>query len=136
MDAMTDVEAHFAAITDDKRRHQARELDALFRQVTGWRPYMANYRMIGYGRYAYTYATGHSGVSLATGFAISPAKFNIYIMPGYGNFGAITARLGKHKLGKACLYVNKLADIDMDVLGELIRAGLNDLATRWTIEPT
>ena len=133
---MNAVESHLAAVENVNRRAQARDLDQLFQRVTGWQPYMANHRMIGYGRYSYTYDSGHSGTSLATGFAVSKAKFNIYIMPGYADFGAITARLGKFKLGRACCYINKLSDIDMDVLAELIRAGLDDLASRWTITAT
>ena len=57
-------------------------------------------------------------------------------MPGYADFDYILKRLGKHKLGKSCLYVNKLADIDLDVLSDLIRAGLQDLDTHWPVQPT
>jgi hypothetical protein len=135
-DAAKKVDTHLAGLADPNRREQAGELDALFRRVTGFQPYMPDHRMIGYGRYAYTYASGRSGVTLATGFAVAPSKFSIYIMPGYTDFGEILARIGKHKMAKSCLYVNKLADIDMPVLGELIVAGLGDLATHWPVEPT
>ena len=56
-------------------------------------------------------------------------------MPGYADFADLMARLGKHKLGKSCLYVNKLADIDTGVLRELIRAGLDDLDRVWPVKP-
>lgn len=133
---MNDVETHLAGIEKDKQRAQAQQLDQLFRKVTGWKPYMANQRMIGYGRYDYAYESGRTGTSLATGFAVQAGKFSIYIMPGYANFEGIMARLGKHKMAKACCYVNKLEDIDMDVLGELIRAGLDDLGRQWPVTPT
>ena len=81
-------------------------------------------------------ATGREGDFLATGFSPRKANFSIYIMPGYADFGDLMARLGKHKTGKSCLYVNKLADIDTEVLAELIRAGLRDLARHWPVEPT
>ena len=68
-------------------------------------------------------------------FAPRAREFSIYIMPGYANFGDILDRLGKHKIGKSCLYVRRLSDIDEDVLGELIRAGLKDLATYWDVHP-
>jgi hypothetical protein len=55
-------------------------------------------------------------------------------MPGYQDYAEIMGRLGKHKLGKSCLYVNKLADIDLDVLRELIAAGLRDLDKIWKVE--
>lgn len=92
--------------------------------------------MLGYGRYDYTYETGRTGTWFATGFAPRKAKLSIYIMPGYTDFGPILDRLGKHKKGKSCLYLNKLEDADLDVLAELIRAGLSDLATRWPVHPT
>lgn len=91
--------------------------------------------IIGYGKYDYRYKSGREGAFLATGFAPRKAAFSIYIMPGYTDFGDILSRLGKHRTGKSCLYVNKLSDIDPDILAELIRAGLDDLATRWPVRP-
>ena len=130
------VTAFWDTVEPDRKRDEAHRLDALFREVTGFQPVMFGATIIGFGRYSYTYESGHSGVSLATGFSPRKAKHSLYIMPGYAEFGHILERLGKYKMGKACLYVNKLADIDEAVLAELIRAGLDDLATRWTIEPT
>lgn len=92
--------------------------------------------MVGYGRYHYRYKSGREGDFLATGFSPRKAAHSIYIMPGYTDFGGILARLGKHRLGKSCLYVNKLADIDLDVLAELVRAGLDDLDRLWPVNPT
>ncbi len=92
--------------------------------------------MIGYGRYHYRYKSGREGDFLATGFSPRKSALSIFIMPGYADFGDILTRLGKHKLGKSCLYVNKLADIDLDVLSELIRAGLKDLDQHWPVQPT
>ena len=130
------VAAFLDAVEPERKREEAHRLDALFREITGFQPVMFGPTIIGYGRYSYTYASGHSGVSLATGFSPRKAKHSFYIMPGYADFGHILERLGKHKMGKACLYVNKLADIDEAVLAELILAGLEDLGRRWTIEPT
>jgi len=62
---------------------------------------------------------------LITGFSPRKANLVFYIMPGYRDLSGMLARLGKHKLGKACLYVNKLADIDMDVLEEIVRFGVD-----------
>jgi hypothetical protein len=92
--------------------------------------------MIGYGSYAYRYDSGREGESLATGFSPRKASLSIYVMPGYADYGAILDRLGKHKMGKSCLYVNKLADIDLDVLAELIKTGLDDLGRKWPVTPS
>lgn len=92
--------------------------------------------MVGYGQYDYTYKTGHSGTSLATGFAVAPRQVTLYVLPGYEPFPDIIARLGKHRRGKSCLYLTRLSDADDGALRDLIRAGLDDLATRWPVRPT
>ena len=130
------AEAHIAGLDPPARRAEAETLDRMFRDVTGFDPKLWSGRMVGYGQYDYTYATGHSGTFLATGFAVAPGRITIYIMPGYADFSHITGRLGKHRLGKSCLYLTKLSDAEPDALRELIRAGLRDLAARWRIDPT
>ena len=118
------------------RRADGLRLDALFQKVTGWQPRMWGPSIVGYGQYHYVYASGREGDFLATGFSPRKANLSIYIMPGYADFSAILSRLGKHKIGKSCLYINKLADIDEDVLTELIQAGLKDLNNRWPVQPS
>ena len=130
------VEAFIQAVEPERKREEAFELDRLFRRVTGWTPVMWGASLIGYGRYEYRYDSGRSGEMLATGFSPRKAKHSLYIMPGYADHSAILQRLGKHATGKACLYVNKLADIDLDVLGELIETGLADLKQRWPVHPS
>ncbi len=129
------VDQFLAAVQPARKAEEARQLDTLFRDVTGFAPVMWGPSMIGYGRYHYRYASGREGDFLATGFSPRKAAHSIYIMPGYADFGNILSRLGKHKLGKSCLYVNKLADIDLEVLSELVRAGLDDLGRIWPVEP-
>lgn len=124
-----------AAVDHPTRRTDAEALDRLFRRVTGFQPRMWGPAIIGYGRYHYVYDSGREGDFLATGFSPRKASLSIYILPGYAEFGPILSRLGRHKTGKSCLYVTKLADIDLAVLEELIRAGLRDLATRWPVKP-
>ena len=80
--------------------------------------------LIGYGRYHYKYDSGREGDMLITGFSPRKANLVLYIMPGYRDLSDKLARLGKHKIGKSCLYINKLADIDMDVLREIVEDGL------------
>ena len=125
-----------AAVEHPIRRADAGMLDKVFRDVTGWMPRMWGPTLIGYGRYHYTYESGRTGDFLATGFSPRKANLVLYIMPGYAKFDPIMSRLGKHKLGKSCLYINKLVDVDIDVLAELIQAGIDDLAKRWPVAPT
>lgn len=130
------VDDFIAAIDHPVRRADAEKLNALFQQVTGWQPRMFGPTIIGFGSYDYTYDTGHAGRCQATGFSPRKAHQVLYIMPGYQDFGAILDRLGKYKTGKSCLYINKLADVDLEVVAEIIKAGLDDLGTRWPVRPT
>ena len=125
----------FLAAAPPARAADAVRLDALFRQATGFQPRMWGESIVGYGRYHYRYASGREGDFLATGFSPRKAAFSIYIMPGYQDYGAILSRLGKHKTGKSCLYVNKLADVDLAVLEKLIRQGVKDLNAIWPVAP-
>jgi hypothetical protein len=131
-----DVAAFIAALEYPTRRADAERLDRLFRDVTGWQPRLWGGSLIGYGSYHYVYDSGREGDALATGFSPRKANLSIYIMPGYQDYGAMLARLGKHKAGKACLYVKRLSDIDVDVLEELIRTGLADLSARYPVTPS
>lgn len=130
------VEDFLRTVEPEKKRSDSQALDALFRRVTGWQPVMWGPAIIGYGSYHYRYQSGREGDFLATGFAPRKANLSIYIMPGYQDYSAILSRLGKHKIGKSCLYINKLADVDMDVLEELIQTGLGDLAGKYPVTPS
>ncbi|MEM8632175.1 MAG: DUF1801 domain-containing protein [Pseudomonadota bacterium] len=130
---MTEAEAYIAGMVDPRRRAEAEALDRIFRDVTGYQPKLWSGRMFGYGQYDYTYPTGHSGTSLATGFAVAKRQITLYILPGYTAFPKITARLGKYRHGKSCFYFTRLEDADEPALRDLIRAGLDDLATRWKV---
>jgi len=132
----SDVTEFIDAITPAARRDEARHLDALFRRVTGFAPKLWSGRMVGYGQYDYEYKSGRTGTWFATGFAAAPRQITIYVMPGYNPFPEIMARLGPHKRGKSCLYLTRLDAVDPEALADLIRAGLDDLATHWPITPT
>lgn len=129
----TSVMDFLYAVDHPVRRSDGLELNDIFKRVTGWEPRMWGPTMVGYGEYHYEYASGHSGDALATGFSPRKANLVVYVMPGYTNFGPILERLGKWKMGKSCLYINKLADIDTKVLEELIAAGLEDLRSKYPV---
>ncbi len=122
-----------AAVEPEKKREEAQVLDQLFQKVTGWKPVMWGPSIIGYGSYHYKYATGREGDMCATGFSPRKANHSLYIMPGYANFEEILGRLGKHSMGKSCLYIKKLDDVDLDVVAELIEAGLKDLGEKYPV---
>ena len=132
--AEASVADFIAAVEHPTRRADAQALDVMFQRVTGRAPRMWGPAMIGYGQYHYVYDSGREGDFLATGFSPRKANLSIYILPGYADYGELLARLGKHKEGKSCLYVNKLADVDMGVLEDLVRAGLRDLEARYPVQ--
>ncbi|MEM7300822.1 MAG: DUF1801 domain-containing protein [Pseudomonadota bacterium] len=115
-----DVHAFIAGVENDRRRGDAEILLALMGDVTGWPARMWGDSIIGFGRYHYKYESGREGTFFRTGF--SPRKQNmvVYIMPGFSAHDGLMAQLGKHKTGRSCLYINKLADVDLDVLRELV----------------
>ncbi|MEM1106163.1 MAG: DUF1801 domain-containing protein [Pseudomonadota bacterium] len=130
---LEDPRAFIAGIAHDTRRADAERLLVIFHEVTGLAPQMWGDTLIGYGRYHYKYESGREGDMLMTGFSPRKSSLSLYVMPGYERpeMAERLARLGKHKLGKACLYINKLADVDEGVLREIIAAGVADVRARY-----
>ncbi len=128
---MTDI---FADLSKSKLP-QARELDALFRDATGWQPKRWG-KTIGYGQYHYKYVSGREGDFLATGFAMRSRDISLHILPGYSEFPDIAERLGPHKRGRSCWYVKALTTENRDAIHDLIAAGLEDLRGFHQIFPT
>lgn len=127
------VDDFLATVASDKRREEARVIDAIHRRVTGQAPQMWGPSIIGYGSYDYVYDSGHSGTMCRAGFSPRKAAMTLYLMGNYCNrqdeADALFARLGKYKVGKSCLYINKLADVDLDVVEQLVAlswASMND----------
>ncbi|TYB80547.1 DUF1801 domain-containing protein [Maritimibacter fusiformis] len=129
------VAEFLAGVEPSPRRADALALDAIFREVTGWQPRMWGPSIVGYGSYHYVYDSGHEGDMCATGFSPRKANLVLYIMPGYQDYSDLLAGLGKHRLGKSCLYLGKLADVDLGMLRQIIRTGLDDLAVNHTVSP-
>lgn len=122
-----------AAVEPEKKKADAETLLDFFNRVTGLEPQMWGPSIIGYGRYHYKYESGREGEFMMTGFSPRKQNLTLYIMPGYkfGDMGDKLDRLGKHKLGKSCLYINKLADVDMDVLEEIVLEGLDYMRDKY-----
>jgi len=115
-----DVEAFLAGVANDRRREDAAVVAALMAEVTGHPPAMWGKSIVGFGSYHYKYASGREADWMATGFSPRKAKLVLYIMSGFSEYDDLLGKLGKYKTGKSCLYINKLADVDLDVLRELI----------------
>lgn len=125
------VETFLAAIADPQRRADAQAVDALMRKATGCAPKMWGGSIVGYDEYHYVYDSGREGDMAMAGF--SPRKQNLvlYIVPGFKDYEALMQRLGKHKTGKSCLYLNKLADVDVAVLEKLVAASVAAMRKKY-----
>ena len=122
-----DVKAFLDAVEPQSLRDDSYELLELFESITGMEAKMWGTSIIGFGEYTYYRSNGAEGSYLATGFSPRKSGPTIYIMPGYQDYSDILNDLGKHKLGKSCLYLKRLSDIDKKILEKLIKQGLKDL---------
>ncbi|MBD8077963.1 DUF1801 domain-containing protein [Cellulosimicrobium arenosum] len=116
-----DVEAFLASVEDPVRRRDAQRLVALMTRVTGEEPRMWGPSIVGFGTYHYRYASGREGDIAAAGFSPRKAASTVYLAHGVDEHAELLSRLGPHTLGKACLYVKDLDDVDLDVLEETVR---------------
>jgi hypothetical protein len=115
------VEAFLDKIADPQKREDSHAILEMMQKATGEKPKMWGDSIVGFGDYHYKYASGREGDWFVTGF--SPRKQNITLYLGFdvvGEHSDSIKRLGKHKTGKGCLYINRLADVDAKVLREMI----------------
>lgn len=117
---------HFLANFDDDQRKDSETLVALMQKVSGKPPVMWGPSIIGFGQYHYKYASGREGDAPAIGFSPRKGKMVLYITDDATKYQDITSRLGKHKTSKACVYINKLSDVDLGALEDLITAVYDD----------
>jgi hypothetical protein len=125
------VASHIAAIKNEGQRKDARKLVALMRRVTRREPRMWGPSIVGFGSYHYKYASGHEGESAIAGFAARGSEWVLYIAEDFEGRDALLARLGKHKTGKVCVYIKRLADIDLKVLETLVARSVADTKRRY-----
>ena len=114
------VEDFINSVGIKRRREDGFTLLELMKEVTGEEPEMWGPSIIGFGDYHYRYESGREGDFFLTGFSPRKQSLSLYIMAGFEEYDSLLASLGKHRKGASCLYINKLADVDMGVLRELI----------------
>ena len=115
------VEEFLAQVPDAQRREDARRLCVMMREITSEPPAMWGPSIIGFGTYHYRYASGHEGHSALASFSPRRQHLVVYLVGEFADrHQAVLARLGPHKTGKGCLYISRLADVDLDALRELI----------------
>jgi hypothetical protein len=115
------VETFLNSVENEKKRQDSFAVLELMREVTAEEPQMWGTSIIGFGRYHDKYASGSEAEWMLVGFAPRKQALTLYIMSGFEGYDELMANLGKHKTGKSCLYINKLEDVDLDTLRELVR---------------
>jgi len=121
------VKDFIAAVENDTRRADAQTLVKLFEKVSGTKAKMWGPTIIGFGKYTYTYDTGHTGDAPVLGFSPRAANLVVYGGSYPEQIAPLLKTLGKHKSSKACIYINKLADVDIAVLEKLLKDGLANM---------
>ena len=122
-----DVMEYVKSLASEAEQQQAQELLALFESASGMPARMWGKSIVGFGEYNYKRANGAEGSYLATGFSMRKSGPTLYIMPGYQDYSHILKDLGPHKLGKSCLYLKRLSDVQEKILTKLIKQGMKDL---------
>ena len=126
-----DVTAFIDGVADETQRADAHEIAAMMARLSGAPPKMWGPSIIGFGSYHYKYDSGREGDSLRVGFSPRKGQTVLYLIDGYAGKEAQLARLGKHKLGKSCLYIKRLSDVDMVVLEEMVAETLGYMAKTY-----
>jgi hypothetical protein len=129
------VQQHLAAIDDPVRRQDGQALADLMQRVTGQPALLWGGSIVGFGSYHYRYASGHEGDSCQVGFAARKNDLTVYLVAGFDGQPELLARLGKHKMGKACLYIKRLADVDLQVLEALVAGSVAEVRRRYPGSP-
>lgn len=122
-----DVQAYLNSIENEVKRQDSFTIMELMKEVSGEEPEMWGDSIVGYGTYHYKYASGREGDWFLTGFAPRKQNLTLYIMAGFDQYDKLLGDLGKYKTGKSCLYINKLEDVDQDVLRELVRQSVEHM---------
>ena len=119
------VQAFLDAVEHPTRREDSYAILNMMREITGVEPAMWGPSIVGFDTYHYRYASGQEGEWPVVGFAPRKRNLTLYIMSGFDAYDGLLSRLGKYKTGKSCLYINKLADVDLEALRELVRQSVD-----------
>ena len=122
------IEAFLNGVADEKKRQDCFTILELMQQVTDTEPRMWGDSIVGFGSYHYKYASGREGDWFLTGFSPRKQNLTLYIMAGFDQYDALLEKLGKFKIGKSCLYIKKIEDIDLPTLKQLVKQSVEHVA--------
>ena len=125
------VDAYIASRANAQQHEDCRELMALLKRVTRQRPRMWGPSIVGYGSCRYTYESGRTGEAPLAAFAIRGRELVVYVLADGEKQRSLLSKLGKHKMGKVCLYFKQLADLDKSVLEKLVVGSIVEAKRRY-----
>ena len=125
------VEAYLSAIEDDERRKDCETITTLMSSITKTQAKLWGPSIVGFDTYHYKYESGREGDWAVTGFSPRKGDISIYLVASGSNQEQLLAQLGRHKMGKSCLYIRKLADVDMKILEQLIAGSVAEVRRRY-----
>lgn len=125
------VSAFIDKVEDEQKREDCRTLMKIMCQTTGSQAAMWGSSIVGFGSYHYRYASGREGDFFLTGFSPRKQNLTVYVMPGFSQYDSLMQKLGKHKVGKSCLYMKKLGDVDVQVLTSLIDESVQEMRRKY-----
>ena len=124
------IDEYLASRASPEQLTDCKAIMAMCKRVTKQQPKMWGPSIVGYGSYTYRYESGHSGDACLTGFAVRGKELVVYVTAESPEQGKLLAKLGKHKMGKSCLYFKRLADLDVKVLEALIAGSVAEVRRR------
>lgn len=121
------VKEFLNSVEDERKREDSWKIHELMKKITGEEPSMWGDSIVGFGAHRYRYATGREGDWFQVGFSPRKANLTLYLTTSVDDYETLLKRLGKHKTGKGCLYINKLSDVDLKTLEELVKAAVKKM---------
>jgi hypothetical protein len=125
------VADYLSAIEDEGRRADCRAIAELMTRITEAPARMWGTSIVGFDRYHYKYASGREGDAAVTAFSSRKGDISVYLAASSSDQEGLLARLGRHKMGKSCLYIRKLADVDLGVLEQLVAGSVAEIRRRY-----
>ena len=125
------VADHIAAIADEAQRRDCKTLVSLMKKVTGHRPKMFGPTIVGFGSYHYRYESGREGDAPVAAFAARGREIVVYLVASGPRQAGLLAQLGRHRHGKACLYIRRLAEVDVAIVEALVKDSVDEVRRRY-----
>jgi len=121
------------SVKDDQKREDSFKILSMMERLSGYEAKMWGSSIIGFGEYHYKYESGREGNMCRIGFSPRTQNLTLYMIPGYSEYADELSRLGKHKIGKSCLYIKRLSDVDESVLEEMIIKDLKAMDEKYPL---